>query len=103
MQDSRYSPASMPAEFPTDPSGLPEATRPRLLELADGDVLDLEVGPVAKRLGDTTVRNRTCTATCSTRPGETPPSEPQRSSTPPARARSLAFPSTVSAEEWVHQ
>jgi FtsP/CotA-like multicopper oxidase with cupredoxin domain len=26
------------------------------LELADGDVLDLEVGPVAKRLGDTTVR-----------------------------------------------
>jgi FtsP/CotA-like multicopper oxidase with cupredoxin domain len=27
-----------------------------LLELADGDVLDLDVGPVAKRLGDTTVR-----------------------------------------------
>jgi len=42
--------------FPTDPSGLPEATRPALLELADGDVLDLHVGPVAKRLGDTTVR-----------------------------------------------
>jgi FtsP/CotA-like multicopper oxidase with cupredoxin domain len=42
--------------FPTDPSGLPEATRPALLELADGDTLDLGVGPVAKRLGDTTVR-----------------------------------------------
>ena len=42
--------------FPTDPSGLPEAGRPQLLELADGDTLDLQVGPVAKRLGDTTVR-----------------------------------------------
>ena len=47
----------MPSEsFPTDPSGLPEATRPALLELADGDTFDLRIGPVAKRLGDTTVR-----------------------------------------------
>ena len=43
-------------EFPTDPAGLPEATRPALLELDDGGVLDLRIGPVAKRLGDTTVR-----------------------------------------------
>ncbi len=42
--------------FPTDPTGLPEAGRPQLLELADGDTLELTVGPVAKRLGDTTVR-----------------------------------------------
>jgi FtsP/CotA-like multicopper oxidase with cupredoxin domain len=42
--------------FPTDPSGLPEAGRPQLLELGPGDTLDLRVGPVAKRLGDTTVR-----------------------------------------------
>jgi FtsP/CotA-like multicopper oxidase with cupredoxin domain len=42
--------------FPTDPTGLPEAGRPALLELAPGDTLDLRVGPVAKRLGDTTVR-----------------------------------------------
>jgi FtsP/CotA-like multicopper oxidase with cupredoxin domain len=42
--------------FPTDPTGLPEAGRPQLLELADGDTLELQVGPVAKRLGDTTVR-----------------------------------------------
>src|SRR5215207_7919970 len=42
--------------FPTDPSGLPEAGRPQLLELVPGDRLDLRVGPVAKRLGDTTVR-----------------------------------------------
>jgi FtsP/CotA-like multicopper oxidase with cupredoxin domain len=48
---------STPSEsFPTDPAGLPEAGRPALLELADGDTLDLRVGPVAKRLGDTTVR-----------------------------------------------
>jgi FtsP/CotA-like multicopper oxidase with cupredoxin domain len=47
----------MPAEsFPTDPSGLPEAGRPKLLELADGDTLDLQISPVAKRLGATTVR-----------------------------------------------
>jgi FtsP/CotA-like multicopper oxidase with cupredoxin domain len=46
----------LPDRFPTDPSGLPEAGRPQLLELADGDTLDLTVGPVAKRLGDTTVR-----------------------------------------------
>src|SRR5215468_2873414 len=46
-----------PAEsFPTDPAGLPEATRPVLLELANGDAFDLRIGPVAKRLGETTVR-----------------------------------------------
>jgi FtsP/CotA-like multicopper oxidase with cupredoxin domain len=43
-------------QFPTDPTGLPEAGRPALLELADGDTVDLRVGPVAKRLGDATVR-----------------------------------------------
>jgi len=42
--------------FPTDPTGLPEATPPELQELADGDTFDLGIGPVAKRLGDTTVR-----------------------------------------------
>jgi FtsP/CotA-like multicopper oxidase with cupredoxin domain len=41
--------------FPTDPTGLPEAGRPKLLELGDGS-LDLVIGPVAKRLGETTVR-----------------------------------------------
>jgi FtsP/CotA-like multicopper oxidase with cupredoxin domain len=47
----------VPAEsFPTDPSGLPAATRPELLELADGDDFHLRIGPVAKRLGDITVR-----------------------------------------------
>jgi FtsP/CotA-like multicopper oxidase with cupredoxin domain len=45
-----------PERFPTDPSGLPEAGRPALLKLADGDTLDLHIGPVAKRLGEATVR-----------------------------------------------
>src|SRR6266566_2761346 len=42
--------------FPTDPTGLPEATRPALLELADGDDLHLQIGAVAKRLEGATVR-----------------------------------------------
>jgi FtsP/CotA-like multicopper oxidase with cupredoxin domain len=42
--------------FPTDPTGLPEATRPALVELGDGDQLDLRIAPVAKRLRNTTVR-----------------------------------------------
>jgi hypothetical protein len=47
----------MPADsFLTDPAGLSEAGRPQLLELPEGDTLELRVGPVAKPLGDTTVR-----------------------------------------------
>jgi FtsP/CotA-like multicopper oxidase with cupredoxin domain len=42
--------------FPTDPAGLPEAGRPVVVELGDGDTLGLRVGPVAKRLGESTVR-----------------------------------------------
>src|SRR6476661_9345515 len=42
--------------FPTDPSGLPEATRPQLLELDDDDAFDLRIGPVAKPLGEATLR-----------------------------------------------
>ena len=42
--------------FPTDPSGLPEATRPEVLDLADGDTLNLRVAPVAKGLRESTVR-----------------------------------------------
>jgi FtsP/CotA-like multicopper oxidase with cupredoxin domain len=52
-QDDRPATAEF---FPTDPSGLPEATRPQLVELADGDTFDLRIGPVAKRLTGTTVR-----------------------------------------------
>jgi len=43
-------------EHLTDATGLPEATRPELVELADGDEFELEIAPVAKRIGDATVR-----------------------------------------------
>ena len=59
MQNHRHHRSDVAAStgmFPTDPSGLPEAGEPALLELADGDTLHLRVGPVAKRLGNATVR-----------------------------------------------
>ena len=43
-------------QFPTDATGLPEARAAELVELSDGDRLDLRIAPVAKRLGDATVR-----------------------------------------------
>ena len=42
--------------FPTETTGLPEARRPEVVELADGAAIDLEIAPVAKRIGDATVR-----------------------------------------------
>jgi FtsP/CotA-like multicopper oxidase with cupredoxin domain len=42
--------------FPTDPAGLPEGARPEVVELADGDSFELEIAPVAKHLGEATVR-----------------------------------------------
>jgi FtsP/CotA-like multicopper oxidase with cupredoxin domain len=42
--------------FPTTTDGLPEARAPELVELAHGDPFDLRIAPVAKCLGDATVR-----------------------------------------------
>jgi FtsP/CotA-like multicopper oxidase with cupredoxin domain len=42
--------------FPTEVAGLPAASASELVELADGDRFDLHIAPVAKRLGDATVR-----------------------------------------------
>jgi FtsP/CotA-like multicopper oxidase with cupredoxin domain len=58
MHDHTQPGQPAPAEtfFPTDPSGLPEATRPALLELTDGGELHLRIAPVAKPLAGTTVR-----------------------------------------------
>jgi FtsP/CotA-like multicopper oxidase with cupredoxin domain len=42
--------------FPTEPVGLPEARATELVELADGDRFELQIAPVAKRLGKATVR-----------------------------------------------
>lgn len=42
--------------FPTETDGLPEAARPEVVELSDGEEFALEIIPVAKRLGEATVR-----------------------------------------------
>jgi FtsP/CotA-like multicopper oxidase with cupredoxin domain len=42
--------------FPTDTEGLPEAGRPEVVELAEGQAFGLEIAPVSKRLGEATVR-----------------------------------------------
>jgi FtsP/CotA-like multicopper oxidase with cupredoxin domain len=42
--------------FPTETKGLQEAGRPQVVELSDGDSFDLEIVPVAKQVGDATVR-----------------------------------------------
>jgi FtsP/CotA-like multicopper oxidase with cupredoxin domain len=44
------------AEFPTDPTGLPEAADSEVVDLADGEAVRLRIAPVAKRIGDETVR-----------------------------------------------
>jgi FtsP/CotA-like multicopper oxidase with cupredoxin domain len=56
MTDSRSTVEPTTAHFPTDPSGLPQAHRPEVVELSDGDEFDLRIAPVAKKLGDATVR-----------------------------------------------
>jgi FtsP/CotA-like multicopper oxidase with cupredoxin domain len=49
--------------FPTDVEGLPEARPSKLVELSDGDRLDLRIAPVAKQLGRSTVRMLTYNGT----------------------------------------
>jgi FtsP/CotA-like multicopper oxidase with cupredoxin domain len=43
-------------KFPRDTTGLPMVSPTEVVELADGDRVTLRIGPVAKRLGDATVR-----------------------------------------------
>src|SRR4051794_15674317 len=42
--------------FPTDVAGLPKAHAQEAVDLGDGDRFDLRIAPVAKQLGDATVR-----------------------------------------------
>ena len=42
--------------FPSDTKGLEEAGAPVPIELADSERFDLRIGPVAKKLGEATVR-----------------------------------------------
>src|SRR3954468_7593898 len=54
--DSPSVPRVPEPSFPTDPTGLPEATEPEVLDLTDGGMLNLRVVPVANHLGGSTVR-----------------------------------------------
>jgi FtsP/CotA-like multicopper oxidase with cupredoxin domain len=47
---------SQETTFPRETAGLSEATRPEVVELQDGDEFDLRIEPVAKTIGDETVR-----------------------------------------------
>jgi FtsP/CotA-like multicopper oxidase with cupredoxin domain len=42
--------------FPTDTTGLEPCASPQTIELGDGDAFDLKIAPVAKQLGEATVR-----------------------------------------------
>jgi len=42
--------------FPTDAAGLPQARRSQQVELGDGDPFHLRIAPVAKKVGEATVR-----------------------------------------------
>jgi FtsP/CotA-like multicopper oxidase with cupredoxin domain len=55
----RHQSHDIPAEsshFPIESDGLLEAAGSEVVELADGDEVDLRIAPVAKRIGDATVR-----------------------------------------------
>src|SRR3712207_5683164 len=43
-------------EFPTETAGLPDARPTEVVELSDGDEFELEIAPVRKTIGETTVR-----------------------------------------------
>jgi FtsP/CotA-like multicopper oxidase with cupredoxin domain len=48
--------STSPEHFPTEVEGLADAHPPELVELNDGDRLDLRIAPVAKQLGEAKVR-----------------------------------------------
>jgi FtsP/CotA-like multicopper oxidase with cupredoxin domain len=43
-------------DMPTSTEGLPEAQRPEVVELSDGDEFELDIVPVRKQIGEATVR-----------------------------------------------
>src|SRR3989475_9186737 len=52
-QSTRIEPQEV---FTTETSGLPDATRPRVIRLKDGDRFDIHIGPVSKRIDEAVVR-----------------------------------------------
>ena len=53
---NQHSTRTQEDSFPREVNGLSEATSAPELQLGDGDEVDLQIGPVAKRIGDVTVR-----------------------------------------------
>jgi FtsP/CotA-like multicopper oxidase with cupredoxin domain len=43
-------------QFPTGTAGLPAAVAPQVVDVADGESVDLRIAPVVKQIGDATVR-----------------------------------------------
>jgi FtsP/CotA-like multicopper oxidase with cupredoxin domain len=56
MHDHRSHSHTDMIDWPTSIEGLPEARRPEVVELSDGDEFELEIVPVKKQIGDATVR-----------------------------------------------
>jgi hypothetical protein len=56
MHDAGSEQHELVAEWPRETDGLPEARKTELVELADGEDLELEIVPVRKQIGDATVR-----------------------------------------------
>jgi FtsP/CotA-like multicopper oxidase with cupredoxin domain len=55
-KDSHEHDAAADEHFTTAVAGLPQAVGTEVLDLADGDTIDLRIAPVVKRLGDAEVR-----------------------------------------------
>src|SRR3954452_12983384 len=56
MPEHVHTEASEAGTFPTDPTGLPASRPTEVVDMADGDQLDMSIEPVAKQIGDDTVR-----------------------------------------------
>ena len=56
MQDHGSGRTEVAGRFPTETEGLPEARRPEVVPLGEGDELELEIAPVRKRIGNAVVR-----------------------------------------------
>jgi FtsP/CotA-like multicopper oxidase with cupredoxin domain len=56
MQDHHSHDHTHMIDLPTSIEGLPEARRPEVVDLSDGDEFELEIVPVKKQIGEATVR-----------------------------------------------
>jgi hypothetical protein len=56
MHDHHSYGYSATIDLPSGTEGLPEARRPEIVELADGDEFDIAIAPVQKLIGEATVR-----------------------------------------------